>query len=88
VTNRSLNSTLLCARDGDRTRFLNQLSRELGALAERELESVHRVEAMLREIHDSQPIEFKGDSVMGHVEACLEELHRIGELEERPGSNE
>lgn len=64
--------------DADRAHFLNQLSRELGAMTEQDFESVDRIELTLREIHDSQPREFASDPVMAHVEACIEELHRIG----------
>jgi hypothetical protein len=68
------------SRDADRAEFLNQLSRELGAMTEQDFESVDRVELTLREIHDSQPREFASDPVMGHVEACIEELHRIARI--------
>ena len=63
--------------DADRAHFLNQLSRELSAIAEQDFESVDRIALALREIHDSQPREFASDPVMAHVEACIEELHRI-----------
>lgn len=63
--------------DPDRALFLSQLSRELGALAARDLGSADRIGLPLREIIDSQPREFAGDPVMTHLEACLEELHRI-----------
>ena len=63
--------------DPDRARFLNELSRALAALAEQDAGSIHRIELELREIHDAQPREFARDPVMTHVEACLEELHRI-----------
>ena len=64
--------------DADRAHFLNQLLRELNGIAEQDFESVDRVELTLREIHRSQPSEFASDPVMAHVEACIEELHRIG----------
>jgi hypothetical protein len=64
--------------DADRAHFLNQLLRELNGIAEQDFESVDRVERTLREIHGSQPREFASDPVMAHVEACIEELHRIG----------
>ncbi len=63
--------------DADRAHFLNQLSRELGTIAEHGVESVDRIALTLREIHDSQPREFASDPVMAHMEACIEELHRI-----------
>jgi hypothetical protein len=70
--------TVASRDDVDRAHFLNQLSRELGAIAEQDFESVDRIELTLRDIHDSQPREFASDPVMAHVEACIEELHRIG----------
>lgn len=63
--------------DPDRARFLSQLSRELGSLAGDDLGNADRIELPLREIIDSQPREFASDPVMAHLEACLEELHRI-----------
>jgi hypothetical protein len=62
--------------DADRADFLNQLSRDLGAIA-RHVESVDRIVQTLREIQDSQPREFASDPVMAHIEACIDELHRI-----------
>ena len=62
--------------DADRARFLTELSRALTGLAE-DAGSVHRIELELREIYDAQPREFARDPVMTHVEACMEELHRI-----------
>ena len=50
--------------DADRARFLNQLLRELGTIAEQDFESVDRIELALREIHDSRPREFASDPVM------------------------
>jgi hypothetical protein len=69
--------------DADRVHFLNQLSRELGAIAEHDFESVDRIALALREIHDSQPREFANDPVMAHVEACIEEHHRIATVNHR-----
>jgi hypothetical protein len=63
--------------DADRAHFLDQLSRELCAIVEQDFESVDQTALALREIHDSQPREFASDPVMAHVEACIEELHRI-----------
>ena len=73
------------ASHADADRALNQLSRELGAITEQEFESVDRIELTLREIYDSQRREFASDPVMAHVEACIEELHRIG-TENRRGA--
>jgi hypothetical protein len=67
----------IASYDADRSDFLNQLSRELGVVAEQGFESADRIELMLREIHDSQPSEFASDAVMAHIEACIDELHRI-----------
>ena len=69
--------------DPDRVDFLNQLSAELVAIVEQDFESVDRIALTLREIHDSQPREFAGDPVMTHVEACIEELRRIGTVNRR-----
>lgn len=69
--------------DAGRAHFLNQLLRELGAIAEQDFESVDRIELTLRDLHDSQPSEFANDPVMAHVEACIEELHRLGAPERR-----
>jgi hypothetical protein len=62
--------------DPERDGFLNQLSRELGALAVQGF-ATDRIELSLREIIDSQPRDFANDPVMAHLEACIEELHRI-----------
>jgi hypothetical protein len=67
----------IASHDADRSHFLNQLSRELGAVAEQDFESAHRIELTLREIHESQPRQFASDAVMDHLEACIEELNRI-----------
>lgn len=71
--------------DADRYQFLNQLSRDLAAIADLGFESIDRIELTLREVHDSQPREFASDSVMAHMEACADELHRIG-TENRRGA--
>ena len=69
--------------DADRFDFLNQLSRQLGAIAEQDFEPVDRIELRLREIHASQPRDFASDPVMAHVDACIEELHRIRTVNRR-----
>lgn len=74
--------TVASRHDADRADFLHQLSRELGALAGQELES-DRIHLTLQEIRDSQPTEFANDPVMTHVEACIEELHRIHTVHRR-----
>jgi uncharacterized membrane protein YccC len=63
--------------DPDRHHFLSQLSRELGALAVHDFASADEIERTLREIVDAQPRAFANDAVMAHLEACIEELHRI-----------
>jgi hypothetical protein len=67
----------IASRDSARSNFLHELSRELGAVADRGFESAARIEQTLREVQDSQPTEFAADEVMAHMEACIEELHRI-----------
>ncbi len=63
--------------DADRAQFLNRLWKELAGIAERDRESVQQMTLRLQDVFESQPSEFAGDPVMGHVEACIEELHRI-----------
>jgi hypothetical protein len=70
-------------RDSDRAHFLNDLRRAIGAIAAQDFESVHRIERALREIHGSQPTEFASDPVMAHLQACIEEMQRIGTLDHR-----
>jgi hypothetical protein len=70
----------IASHDADRSHFLNQLSRELGAVVEQGLQSADGIELTLREIQDSQPTEFASDAVMAHLEACIEEIHRIGSV--------
>jgi hypothetical protein len=67
----------IASQDAARSSFLNELSTELGVVANRGFASAARVEQSLRELHDSQPSEFAADEVMAHMEACIEELHRI-----------
>jgi hypothetical protein len=64
--------------DTDRTQFLNGLWEELAGIAEQKRESLQQITLRLQDVFESQPREFAGDPVMGHVEACIEELHRIG----------
>jgi len=68
----------IASHDAARSNFLHELSRELGAVADRGFGSAAGIEQTLREVHDSQPTEFAADEVMAHMEACIEELHRIG----------
>jgi hypothetical protein len=69
--------------DSGRAHFLNELSRELGAVAVRAFETADRIELALLEIRDSQPRAFASDPVMGHLEACIEELRRIETVHRR-----
>lgn len=63
--------------DPERSGFLHQLSRDLLAAAVQDLDAPDQIARSLREIYDSQPREFASDSVMVHVEACIEEITRI-----------
>lgn len=65
--------------DHERSAFLDQLSRELFATSEAQLESADEIAHALREIHNGQPREFADDPVMSHVAACVEELTRISQ---------
>jgi len=67
----------ISSHDAARSNFLHELSRELSVVADRDFTSAARIEQTLRELHDSQPTEFASDEVMAHMEACIEELHRI-----------
>ena len=50
---------------------------QLRALAAQDLANADRIELPLREIIEAQPRDFASDPVMTHLEACVEELHRI-----------
>lgn len=63
--------------DSGRANFLDHLTLELTAAAERDFQSVEQMVATLRDIQESQPREFAHDSVMSHVAACIDELDRI-----------
>lgn len=69
--------------DPERSGFLQQLSRDLLAVAEQDLDAPDQIARSLREIHDSQPREFASDPVMTHVEACIDEITRIARGIER-----
>ena len=68
----------------ERAQFMNGLWEALGGIAEQESESVEQVARYLREVLENQPREFADDPVLAHVEACIEELHRIGDSNEAP----
>jgi len=69
--------------DADRAEFLDRLWEELVGIAEQNSESVQQIELCLQDIFDSQPSEFAHDPVIGHVEACIEELIRIRTVNHR-----
>ena len=69
--------------DADRADFLRGLSRELENLAGRNFVSVDQIADAIREICGAQPREFLRDAVISHVDACIEELYRIGSQKTR-----
>ena len=64
--------------DRDRATFLDALSSQLTALASMadELPAKAAVER-LRDIYESQPVEFAEDVALSHVDDCIQELERI-----------
>jgi hypothetical protein len=72
--------------DAERAQFLTRLWETLVAIARQDWESVDQLVLSLRDVVESQPGEFAGDPVMSHVEACIEELLRIGSSEPSPGA--
>jgi hypothetical protein len=72
--------------DRARARFLRTLSRELGALADQASATARPVAQALWEIRSLQPEEFMSDPVIEHLDACIEELHRIGRAPHAPPS--
>ncbi|MEO8033978.1 MAG: hypothetical protein ABI837_06055 [Acidobacteriota bacterium] len=66
------------AGDAAREAFLGELSADLTALVERcEELSVNEAIETLKEIRRSQPGLFASDSVLAHLDDCIEELARI-----------
>lgn len=63
--------------DADRADFLRDLSRELGNLSARDFDGVDQIVEAIREIRAAQPREFLSDDVIAHLDACIEEVHRI-----------
>lgn len=64
--------------DRARQQFLGDLSAELADLAASAEELADaEVIAALRAIRDQTDAAFAGDEVLGHVDACIEELERI-----------
>lgn len=66
--------------DADRAAFLRELSRDLEDLASRQFVTVDRITDAICAIRATQPAEFLNDAVIAHVDACVEELRRIGSL--------
>jgi len=64
--------------DPDRASFLRELWRDLEDLSSREFAAVAGIADAICEIRDTQPAEFLSDAVISHVDACVEELRRIG----------
>lgn len=64
--------------DVERADFLNALSRDLEELTVHDVAEVNRLAEAIQEIRAAQPAAFLGDPVITHLDACIEELHRIG----------
>ena len=67
--------------DAGRAEFLNQLWEELVRIAEQNCDSAQQIALDLQSVLDDVPSDFADDPVMSHVEACIEELVRIGSSE-------
>jgi hypothetical protein len=68
----------LCIRDASRSEFLSRLLRDLRDFEE-SLEGMSpdaQIEK-IRTIRESLSSDFAGDDVIGHLDACIEELQRI-----------
>jgi hypothetical protein len=64
--------------DRRRARFLDELSSALRALASQgEVLSTRAMIDRLRDIYEGQPTEFSADSVLAHLDDCIQELERI-----------
>jgi hypothetical protein len=70
---------LACDGDAERAEFLRMLRGDLEDLARRE-HALNEIAEALRQTRSGQPREFLGDPVIEHLDACIEELHRIGIL--------
>lgn len=64
--------------DAERADFLRGLSRELEHLARFDFAAADQIADAISEIRDGQAREFQNDVVIGHEDACIEELRRIG----------
>lgn len=65
-------------RDADRADFLRELRSDLEDLSGRQFEAVDGIADAICGIRAEQPAEFLSDRVITHVDACVEELRRIG----------
>lgn len=63
--------------DPERADFLRSLSRDLEELSEKQAGASESAEAM-QAVRAAQPTEFIHDPVITHLDACIEELRRIG----------
>lgn len=66
------------SRDPVRADLLRSIAADLDELSAREFASVDEIAGAIGEIRESQPREILDDPVMAHVDACIEELLRIG----------
>lgn len=64
--------------DEERAAFLRELWSDLDDLSSRQFEAVDGIADAICEIRATQPAEFLSDAVIAHVDACVEELRRIG----------
>jgi hypothetical protein len=71
--------------DAERAAFLRALEIDLENLALRDYDTVDEIAGAILEARDSQPSEFLDDDVMTHVDACIEELHRISRGSRKAG---
>ena len=80
-----VNDEATASHDDERVDFLRQLASDLENLAAQEFTSVEQMAGAMRETREAQPSEFLGDDVMMHVDACIEELQRIGSESRQSG---
>lgn len=71
---------LVPENDGDRSDFLRRLLRDLEVASGREFAAVDQIAHQLEEIRDMQSRDFLTDPVIAHLDACIEELRRIGNV--------
>lgn len=68
----------IASHDGERADFLRNLLIDLENVASQNFDTVDHLAGAILEARDSQPRDFLDDDVMVHVDACIEELERIG----------